>query len=558
MGRPPLLRSVLAAAAAAGSVCAPGVALGEPVPSLDLRGFSPPADPGSGLYLEPAVAPATLLWNAALWTSYAYRPVTLREPASGETAFDVVGHQVTGDVVANVGLAERVAIGADLPFVIAQVGDEANAASRRVLGELGLPRQALGDLKALGKVTLVAPTNGEFGGFALALHERLGVPTGDESSFLGEGHVTSETRVLAEYRLLAIAVHGALGFKYREKERFGCEALSADADCPTQFGMELPYGFALVFRPQAVGLDDAGRWSWFLESYGYLPVAPHAPFTNARVSESQLAVGARFSLGDLSLLGAVETALVGGVGTPLGRGTLALGWAPRTHDIDGDTIADDQDLCPDIEEDRDGFEDDDGCPEWDNDDDGVPDGQDRCEGQKEDQDGYRDDDGCPDPDNDGDGIPDELDACPDVPGLPSDNPALRGCPDPDPDREGVDGEADRCPDAAEDRDGFEDDDGCPDPDNDGDGIADAQDACRDEAGPPSGEASQSGCPDGDGDGIADRIDACPAEAGVSLADVQQNGCPDGDGDAVADRIDACPERKGAPSDDPAKRGCPKR
>jgi outer membrane protein OmpA-like peptidoglycan-associated protein len=123
-------------------------------------------------------------------------------------------------------------------------------------------------------------------------------------------------------------------------------------------------------------------------------------------------------------------------------------------DLDGDGIADNVDQCPRIPEDRDAWQDDDGCPDPDNDGDGITDPLDRCPNEPEDRDGWQDDDGCPDPDNDGDGIVDQLDQCPDEP---------------------------------EDKDGWQDSDGCSDPDNDKDGIPDLTDACPDQAGvPPDG------------------------------------------------------------------------
>ncbi len=66
-------------------------------------------------------------------------------------------------------------------------------------------------------------------------------------------------------------------------------------------------------------------------------------------------------------------------------------------DRDGDGIKDDVDRCPDAPEDKDGFEDEDGCPEPDNDRDGIPDVQDRCPNEPEDMDGVEDGDGCPEP-----------------------------------------------------------------------------------------------------------------------------------------------------------------
>ena len=131
-------------------------------------------------------------------------------------------------------------------------------------------------------------------------------------------------------------------------------------------------------------------------------------------------------------------------------------------DSDGDGIPDDKDKCPNEPEDKDGFQDEDGCPDLDNDNDGIPDAQDKCPLEPEDKDGFQDDDGCPDPDNDGDGIPDA---------------------------------ADKCPLEPEDKDGFQDDDGCPDPDNDNDGVLDAQDKCPDQPETKNGYQDEDGCPD---------------------------------------------------------------
>ena len=50
----------------------------------------------------------------------------------------------------------------------------------------------------------------------------------------------------------------------------------------------------------------------------------------------------------------------------------------KRGDRDGDGIADDVDKCPAQAEDKDGFEDADGCPDPDNDQDGVADGDDKC------------------------------------------------------------------------------------------------------------------------------------------------------------------------------------
>jgi len=65
-------------------------------------------------------------------------------------------------------------------------------------------------------------------------------------------------------------------------------------------------------------------------------------------------------------------------------------------DTDGDGIANKDDLCPDAPEDKDGFEDADGCPDPDNDKDRIADKDDKCPNEPETYNGFDDDDGCPD------------------------------------------------------------------------------------------------------------------------------------------------------------------
>jgi outer membrane protein OmpA-like peptidoglycan-associated protein len=86
--------------------------------------------------------------------------------------------------------------------------------------------------------------------------------------------------------------------------------------------------------------------------------------------------------------------------------------AQGCKDTDGDGICDDVDACPTEPEDKDGFQDADGCPDPDNDQDGIPDVRDKCPNDPEDKDGFQDEDGCPDPDNDGDKVLDVNDKCP--------------------------------------------------------------------------------------------------------------------------------------------------
>jgi outer membrane protein OmpA-like peptidoglycan-associated protein len=144
------------------------------------------------------------------------------------------------------------------------------------------------------------------------------------------------------------------------------------------------------------------------------------------------------------------------------HGVLDLTKKKVDGDRDQDGIKDSIDRCPEVPEDKDGFEDQDGCPDLDNDRDKILDRDDRCPLDPEDKDGFEDRDGCPEKDNDLDGILDASDKCPTIP---------------------------------EDKDGFEDEDGCPDKDNDKDGILDKEDLCPDEPETVNGYADNDGCPD---------------------------------------------------------------
>ena len=188
--------------------------------------------------------------------------------------------------------------------------------------------------------------------------------------------------------------------------------------------------------------------------------------------------------------------------------------------------------------------------ETDRDGDGVFDKDDKCPDQPEDKDGFEDEDGCPDPDNDKDGVLDVDDKCPLAPG-PASN---QGCPDKDRDGDGIPDSLDRCPDQAEDKDGFQDEDGCPDPDNDNDGLLDTADKCPNEAGP----IQNFGCPvkDKDSDGIADDVDKCPDEPEDKDGFQDEDGCPDldNDNDGIPDAQDKCPNEPGPKEEE----GCPKK
>jgi outer membrane protein OmpA-like peptidoglycan-associated protein len=140
-------------------------------------------------------------------------------------------------------------------------------------------------------------------------------------------------------------------------------------------------------------------------------------FNSGITAEGFLGVGVRYDTGRMLIrLDARMAALPGvdpvsgdnrlafagdislGIDFPTGRrapvGTPEPGSPEADRDNDG--IPDSKDQCPDRPEDKDGFQDADGCPDIDNDGDHVLDVADKCPTEQETWNGYQDEDGCPD------------------------------------------------------------------------------------------------------------------------------------------------------------------
>ncbi|HEY5246426.1 MAG TPA: thrombospondin type 3 repeat-containing protein, partial [Acidimicrobiales bacterium] len=291
----------------------------------------------------------------------------------------------------------------------------------------------------------------------------------------------------------------------------------------TELGPQLLYGAAAAY-----GVDK--KTDVILELYGRSGLNQFASFYNdVNPFEVDLA-GRRAVSGMWSVTAGLGRGLGNGVGAPDLRLFAGVAFNPDYRDRDHDGVYDINDKCPDQPEDRDGFEDADGCPDPDNDRDGIPDATDKCPDQPEDVDEFQDADGCPDLDNDNDGIPDLNDACPNAPEDGKGKFPHDGCPSTteDSDGDGIPDAVDKCPDEPEDKDGYQDADGCPDPDNDGDGIPDSFDNCPNDPEDADGFQDEDGCPDPDNDkdGIPDATDKCPNQPETLNGIKDDDGCPD--------------------------------
>ncbi|MCC7539665.1 MAG: OmpA family protein [Deltaproteobacteria bacterium] len=483
--------------------------------------------PGLGNYLtvDGAQVGAHLTITGGLFLSYAMDPFVIYDATCTTADADasdcdvdgtrttVVSTLFTGEVVGSITLLGRLQIGLAIPVNYLD-GDGFDPETGQESLRGGVGTAGLGDIR----LTLKAHILEQSGlGLAAALFVTgpLGAVTVDEAetdrgAFAGESGLTVGGRGIVEYRQRRFSLAANLGFLVRPDE---------PVLFSTEVGHRMQYGVAGQFFVTP-------RISILGELYGDTGFS-------SEVDENPLEglVAGRYRLNDLVFTLGAGAGLVAGIGVPTVRVFGGAMYAPDRTDSDGDGILDGSDSCPSDPEDRDEWEDEDGCPEADNDGDGFPDGSDRCPNEAEDRDQFEDDNGCPDPDNDGDGVRDGFDSCPMEPEDRDGDRDEDGCPDNDRDRDGIADPQDQCPDEPEDTDGFGDDDGCPETDFDGDGLPDDGDECPDQPETRNGFEDDNGCPDEapdtDGDGIADPADRCPERPETLNGVDDEDGCPDG-------------------------------
>jgi outer membrane protein OmpA-like peptidoglycan-associated protein len=453
------------------------------------------------------------------WLHYARSPL-LRSKSDGTVLQEVVGRRVASEVTADVPLMSWLSVRAQMPWTWFQHGSvwsTGNTAGREI-APLGI-----GDFGLGMKLTML-----DLLGASLALSLDGYLPTGDKTAYLGEKNASLRSLAHLSYAAGPFFFGGWTGLRLRESTVIGDLVI----------GNELLYGVGGAYAlPLDLGWSD---FSIYADIYGRGGVenmlARTEPSTNGviqavRASPLEGDVGVRWRLYDqFSIFTALGAGLLGGYGAPAYRVMFGLQYtipSPRP-DSDRDGLFDDEDGCPLDPEDRDLWEDADGCPDTDNDQDGLLDLADTCPNRPEDKDDYQDADGCPDPDNDADQILDEDDGCRDEPEDKDGFEDADGCPDLDNDQDGFPDPADSCPDVPEDKDGFEDEDGCPESDNDQDGVLDADDRCPAVPEDKDGFEDEDGCPDPDNDkdGVADVDDACPIEPEVINGFEDEDGCPD--------------------------------
>jgi hypothetical protein len=349
--------------------------------AIDTHRFTPALDDQGFIGVPGTSTPGSMRPSYGLFIDYAYQPFvplySVPRIMGGSLDLPTVEHRVTGGVSAELGLGSRAAVGALVPVALFQAKD-GSAGARDSSPDL--PVVAIADPLLAARYRLLGAASNDpllpKDGPGLGIELRGRLPVGADSTYLGAGTTRLGARLLFDMQLLGAGVGGLIGYEGMAHSR---RALGAEL----QHALELGAG-AKVPLPSLHPFSVVGE----LRALLY--------FRSEKTSAFEGQLGLRAGLEEWTITLAGGGAFIGELGAPDARIMLGVWYAPSVSDTDHDGVDDDDDKCPPLAEDPDGFEDQDGCPDPDNDNDLVPDIDDLCpnvealEGQDEDEDGCTD------------------------------------------------------------------------------------------------------------------------------------------------------------------------
>jgi hypothetical protein len=340
--------------------------------NVDLERWRPALDADGFLGVQGTRTPGPGRLSLGLFAHYSSR-LLKAESATGDEV-QPVSDRLAGVLSAELGIAERAALGLSMPMVLHQAGDALTP------DDPELQAFAPGDPTVSLRYRLIGDVAGVLDsadGPGLALQIGASLPAGYDNAYAGEGAVRAEAQLLADVYLLNAGVGASIGIRHRFESRDVFDVHLRD---------EMTFGLAVKLPVPSLYPLEA-----LVEFRGA------TDFKGDGNTHFELSAGARYALArGLVLSVAAGPGLGSGIGTPAVRVIAGLWYAASDPDSDKDGIPDDVDACPPLPEDPDGFEDKDGCPDPDNDNDLVPDSDDLCPDQEAAEGGDANEDGCTD------------------------------------------------------------------------------------------------------------------------------------------------------------------
>jgi outer membrane protein OmpA-like peptidoglycan-associated protein len=407
-----------------------------------------------------------LKFRVGLAFHYERAPLVLTiTDGADRTSSEVIGHRFQTHVFGVLGLTDWLDLQVQLPVTLVQAGDDLQRFGLTAPSSIGVGSPVIGARLSLLSTARKGP-------FDLALQLAVALPLGTPSALTG-GRLAFLPSVHASRSFDWLHLAAALGAGIEGATAVGSQRLGS------QFELTATLGVGRALRAE-------------LTSRSVFSFAGANP-------TSELLVGGRvMSLEPFDFFVHLGPSFGTAPGTPSFRVLAGVGVGNAYHRAPPDPC-----LGPNHTPLQ--------CPKLDDDQDTILNAVDRCPLEAEDRDGFQDEDGCVDKDNDGDAIVDAQDSCRDVAGVAE----YAGCPIPDEDKDGVLDAVDQCPKEP----GLVARKGCPFRDGDSDGLEDAIDSCPTEPGP----KELGGCApkDRDGDEVFDHLDNCPDEKGTK----ENQGCP---------------------------------
>ncbi len=338
--------------------------------------FSPAGSEDGIFQTEGADRRRVLFPYVALNAHYALDPVVIVD-GGGQQVAEPVEHVLAADLVASMAVWEGLEFGFLLPVTAMSMGDD-------VAGVPAAPGTALGDfsLRVAYRFRLAEHT-------ALAFHVPVRFPTNAPDNVLTFGWGARPTVAFMQ-RVGPVEILINAFVLVRENPQ-----VLLDYRGGHETGARL-----------GLRIDLSGRWQTALLLEGGFATAFEG-FFEAATTPAEARIGLEHWFDEhWRISGFAGSGIGPGVGAPDFRAGLAIAFGNNVPyrpvpsetdgDRDGDGIPDREDRCPRRAEDRDGYADEDGCPDNDNDQDGILDHEDHCPNEPESRDGIADEDGCPD------------------------------------------------------------------------------------------------------------------------------------------------------------------
>ncbi|MEM9074961.1 MAG: transporter, partial [Myxococcota bacterium] len=337
----------LCAACLAAAIASPASAQRQ---RFDVQQFAPPMTQRSstiGLYQGRTLRREN--FDVGLVLDWADGPLVLRND-DGDRISEIVSGQLTGHIVGGFGLYDVAEVLLDIPVILHQTGDAfgrlPNLDSDASGAGLGI-----GDLRVGAKVRILQNDDpGPHAGVALSLAAEVQFPTGERFYYQGGDFRFTPTAAFDVYGKRGHRLTLNVGYTVRPSATL----FDAEVDDTLNYGVAVDF---LATSWMEIIAEIRGKISILADDIG----SAETPL------EAALGIRMRTDFASVMLSGGVG--LIEGFGTPDYRIGLAasyfISWEPLRFDYDNDGFYGDGDQCPHQPEDRDGYQDDDGCPDGD-------------------------------------------------------------------------------------------------------------------------------------------------------------------------------------------------